>query len=814
MNTISTYGSWKSPITSDLIVSGTVGLGQIAMDGEDIYWVEARPSEAGRNVIVRRTPDGKISDVTPQPFNVRTRVHEYGGASFVVASSVVYFSHFADGRIYYQKLDSQPLALTPVVNCRYADGIVDKQRNRLICVREDHTRESEVVNTIVSINLNNGEDIQILTQGEDFYASPRLSPDGSQISWISWNHPNMPWDGTELWIAKIQPDGYLGDKYLVAGGREESIFQPEWSPDGVLYFVYDKSNWWNFYRTPLNPPLVRGEARIEDSPLVRPEAGIEDSSLVRGEAGIEDSSLVRGEARIEDSPLVRGEARIEDSPLVRGEAGIEDSPLVRPEAGIEDSPLVRPEAGIEDSPLVRGEAGIEDSPLVGGEAGIEDSPLVGGEAGIEDSPLVRGEAGIEDSPLVGGEINTEPPLVRGEINTEPPLVRGAGGIEPLYEMAAEFGLPQWVFGMSTYAVVSEHKIICTYTQQGKWYLATIDLVTKQLSKIDTPYSDISSLKAQGEKVVFLAGSPTESSAIVQLDLGTSQLEVLRLASNLSLDAGYLSVPESIEFPTENGLTAFGFFYPPKNQDFAAPTGEKPPLIVKSHGGPTAATSSSMNLKIQYWTSRGFAVLDVNYGGSTGYGREYRNRLQDSWGIVDVDDCANGAKYLAQRGLVDSAKMAIAGGSAGGYTTLCALTFRDVFKAGASYYGVSDLSALATDTHKFESRYLDGLIGPYPEKKDLYLERSPIHAAANLSCPIIFFQGLEDKVVPPNQAEMMVEILKAKGLPVAYVAYEGEQHGFRRAENIKKTLDGELYFYSQVFKFELAESVAPVLIYNL
>ncbi|MEZ2226000.1 MAG: prolyl oligopeptidase family serine peptidase [Microcoleus sp.] len=694
MNTISTYGSWKSPITSDLIVSGTVGLGQIAMDGEDIYWVEARPSEAGRNVIVRRTPDGKISDVTPQPFNVRTRVHEYGGASFVVASGVVYFSHFADGRIYYQKLDSQPLALTPVVNCRYADGIVDKQRNRLICVREDHTRESEVVNTIVSINLDNGEDIQILAQGEDFYASPRFSPDGSQISWISWNHPNMPWDGTELWIAKIQPDGYLGGKYLVAGGPEESIFQPEWSPDGVLYFVSDKSNWWNFYRTPLNPPLVRGEA------------------------------------------------------------------------------------------------------------------------GIEDSPLVRGEAGIEDSSLVRGEINTEPPLVRGEINTEPPLVRGAWGIEPLYEMAAEFGLPQWVFGMSTYAVVSEHKIICTYTQQGQWYLATIDLVTKQLSKIDTPYSDISSLKAQGEKVVFLAGSPTESSAIVQLDLGTSQIEVLRLASNLSLDAGYLSVPESIEFPTENGLTAFGFFYSPKNQDFAAPAGEKPPLIVKSHGGPTAATSSSMNLKIQYWTSRGFAVLDVNYGGSTGYGREYRKRLQDSWGIVDVDDCANGAKYLAQRGLVDSAKMAIAGGSAGGYTTLCALTFRDVFKAGASYYGVSDLSALATDTHKFESRYLDGLIGPYPERKDLYLERSPIHAAANLSCPIIFFQGLEDKVVPPNQAEMMVEILKAKGLPVAYVAYEGEQHGFRRAENIKKTLDGELYFYSQVFKFELADEVAPVLIYNL
>ena len=648
MNAVSPYGSWKSPITSDLIVSGTVGLGQIAIDGDDIYWVEGRPSEAGRSVIVRRTPDGKISDITPAPFNVRTRVHEYGGGSFVVAGGTIYFSHFADGRIYCQTLDSQPQPLTPAADCSYADAIVDKQKNRLICVREDRTGDGECVNTIVSINLDNGEDIQILTQGDDFYASPRLSPDGSQLCWISWNHPNMPWDGTELWVATINDGGSLGEKNLVAGGVDESIFQPEWSPDGVLYFVSDKSNWWNFYRTPLNSPLLRGEA----------------------------------------------------------------------------------------------------------------------------------------------------------------------GIEPLCEMAAEFGLPQWVFGMSTYAVVSESKIICTYTQQGQWHLGSLDLTAKQLTTIETPYTDISSVKARGETVVFLAGSPTESAAVVQLNLATNQREVLRRSSDLSIDPGYLSVPEPIAFPTENGLTAFGFFYPPQNQDFAAPAGEKPPLVVKSHGGPTAATSSSMNLKIQYWTSRGFAVLDVNYGGSTGYGREYRKRLQDSWGIVDVDDCANGAKYLAQKGLVDGDRMAIAGGSAGGYTTLCALTFRDVFKAGASYYGVSDLEALATDTHKFESRYLDGLIGPYPERKDLYVARSPIHSAERLSCPVIFFQGLEDKVVPPNQAEMMVEILKAKGLPVAYVAYEGEQHGFRRAQNIKRTLDGEFYFYSRVFKFELAESVEEVPIYNL
>ncbi len=597
---------------------------------------------------MRRTPDGKITDVTPAPFNVRTRVHEYGGGSFAVAAGVVYFSHFADQRIYCQTLDSQPEPLTPAANCRYADAIVDTQKNRLICVREDNAGDGEAVNTIVSINLDNGEDIQILTQGNDFYASPSLSPDGSQLAWISWNHPNMPWDGTELWVAEINADGSLCKKKLVAGGVDESIFQPEWSLDGVLYFVSDKSNWWNLYRTPLNPPLLRGEA----------------------------------------------------------------------------------------------------------------------------------------------------------------------GIEPLCEMAAEFGLPQWIFGMSTYAIVSESKIICTYTQQGKWQLASLDLIAKQLTTIETPYTDISSVKARGEIVVFLAGSPTESTAIVQLNLATSQREVLRLSSDLSIEPGYLSVAEPIAFPTENGLTAFGFFYTPQNQDFAAPAGEKPPLVVKSHGGPTAATSSSLSLKIQYWTSRGFAVLDVNYGGSTGYGREYRKRLQDSWGIVDVDDCANGAKYLAQKGLVDGERMAIAGGSAGGYTTLCALTFRDVFKAGASYYGVSDLEALATDTHKFESRYLDGLIGPYPERKDLYVARSPIHSAERLSCPVIFFQGLEDKVVPPNQAQMMVEILKAKGLPVAYVAYEGEQHGFRRAENIKRTLDGEFYFYSRVFKFELAESVEEVPIYNL
>jgi dipeptidyl aminopeptidase/acylaminoacyl peptidase len=639
---VAPYGSWKSPITSDSLVSETVGLGQIALDGEDIYWSEMRPKEGGRNVIVRPPHDGKISDVTPAPFNARTRAHEYGCGAFAVADGTIYFSNFADGRLYRQTPDSQPQPLTPAEkDWRYADCIADKARRRLICVREDHTSTShEPVNTLVSVDLQESEQVRVLVAGEDFYSSPRLSPDGSKLAWLSWNHPNMPWDGTELWVAEINADGSVGDSHLVAGGVSESIFQPQWSPDGVLHFVSDRTGWWNLYRW------------------------------------------------------------------------------------------------------------------------------------------------------------------------------GAGGAEPLCEMQAEFGLPQWVFGMSTYAFASETRIICTYTQQGIWHLASLDTAAKQLEKIETPYTDISCLQASGGRVAFIAGSPKEPTAIVLLDLTAGTIQVLRRSSQVAIDAGYLSEPQAIEFPTENGLTAHAFFYPPQNRDFTAISGEKPPLLVKSHGGPTAATSSSLNLKTQYWTSRGFAVLDVNYGGSTGYGRAYRQRLHGQWGVVDVADCASGASYLAERGLVDGSRLAISGGSAGGYTTLCALTFRDVFKAGASYYGVSDLEALAKDTHKFESRDLDRLIGPYPQRKDLYRDRSPIHFTERLSCPVIFFQGLEDKVVPPSQAEMMVAALQALGLPVAYVAFEGEGHGFRKAENIKRALDGEFYFYSRVFGFEPAEPLEPVAIDNL
>lgn len=592
----SPYGSWKSPLTSELIVQGVVGLTQVVLDGEDAYWIEVRPGEGGRSVIVRRGADGANLDITPVGFNARTRVHEYGGGDFTVADGMIYFSNFADGRLYLQAPDAEPRPLTRAgVDMRHADMVVDRGRKRLICVREDHTVPGrEAVNSLVSLELeaDAAEDVdrggRVLVSGSDFYSSPRLSPDGGRLAWLSWNHPNMPWDGCELCVGEFSHDGSLQKIECVAGGGSESIFQPQWSPDGTLYFVSDRSGWWNLYRSGLNKR-----------------------------------------------------------------------------------------------------------------------------------------------------------------------------VEPLCEMQAEFGLPQWIFGMSTYAFASERTIICAYTARGTMRLARFDTATGNLELIETPYTDITFLRAAPGRAIFRAGSPTEMARIVQLDLATGEAEVLRRASDVQIDSGYLSVPEAIEFPTTNGEMAHAFFYPPRNRDYTAPPGERPPLLVKSHGGPTAAASTTLRSEIQYWTSRGIAVLDVNYGGSTGYGRAYRERLRGRWGIVDVDDCVNGARHLIERGAADDHRCAITGGSAGGYTTLCALTFRDLFKAGASHYGVSDCEALAKETHKFESRYLDGLIGPYPEQVDLYRERSPIHFTHRLSCPVIFFQGSEDKIVLPNQAEMMVAALRKK-----------------------------------------------------
>jgi dipeptidyl aminopeptidase/acylaminoacyl peptidase len=635
------YGSWKSPITSDLIVAETIGVGGTDLIGGDMYWQELRPKEDGRLVVVQRSSTGKTTDLTPEPFNARTRVHEYGGHAYTVSNGTLYFSNFSDQRLYRLDQGGAPRPITPEIDFRYADYVVDKQDRFLYCVREDHTESGEAINTLVKVNTggddNGGE---VIVSGNNFYSSPRLNPDGSKLAWLTWNHPNLPWDGTELWVGEINEDGLVINNQRVAGGADESIFQPEWSPDGILYFISDRSNWWNLYRW------------------------------------------------------------------------------------------------------------------------------------------------------------------------------AAGGIEALCPMEAEFGLPQWVFGMSTYAFESPSRIICTYSQRGLSHLASLDTETLELEEIETQYAYISGVKAAPGQVLLLAGSPTHKMAVVRLDLQEGREEILRRSSESKIDLDYTSIPQEVEIPTAGEQVAYGFYYPPYNKDFKGPEGGKPLLLVMSHGGPTGATIPVYDSEIQYFTSRGIAVIDVNYGGSTGYGREYRQRLNGQWGVVDVDDCVNGALYLAERGDVDKNRLMITGGSAGGYTTLCALTFRNVFKAGASHYGIGDLETFAGDTHKFESRYLDNLVGPYPEKRELYRERSAINFTDQLECPIILFQGSEDKIVPPNQSQKMYEAVKAKGLPVAYLEFEAEQHGFRKAENIKRALDGELYFYAQVFGFELADPIEPVPIDNL
>jgi dipeptidyl aminopeptidase/acylaminoacyl peptidase len=627
---IAPYGSWRSPVSAELVAGGRISLDSLQAEGDDLYWLEGRPSQGGRCVLVRNG-----GDVTPAGFNVRTRVHEYGGGAYRVHGGVPYASNFADQRLYRGEMP-----LTPDNGSRFADARLTPDGQTIVCVRQLND-----LNEIVAMPTDGSAPPRVVASGADFYSNPRISPDGQKLAYLSWNHPNMPWDGTDLWVSDL--DG--ANPRHVAGGPGESIFQPEWSPSGELHFVSDRSGWWNLYT----------------------EHG------------------------------------------------------------------------------------------------------------------------------------------------------------PLAPMEAEFGRPQWVFGMSTYAFLSDGRIAAIYTSDGLDHLAILESQesplpprrerarVRELRTPDLPYTAFApQLVAWRDKLAFIAASPTEPASVIAYDPASGQAEVLRRGFEAQLDPACISQPRPITFPTDGGHTAHAIFYAPTNGDYQGPAGKLPPLIVVSHGGPTSQTQARFDPAVAFWTSRGFAVVDVNYGGSTGYGRAYRERLTGQWGIVDTADCINAARCLAQQGEVDGCRLAIRGGSAGGYTTLCALTFHNAFSAGASYYGVAELESLATDTHKFESRYLDGLIGPYPERKDLYHARSPIHFAASLSCPVILFQGLEDKIVPPEQAEIMVEALEAKGLPYAYVTFEGEQHGFRRAETIQRTLEAELYFYSRVFGFDLADAVEPVLIHNL
>jgi dienelactone hydrolase len=670
---VAPYGTWTSPLSAATVAAAGLRLGAVQLDGTDVYWLEGRPQEGGRYALVKCSADGTITDVTPRDINVRTRVHEYGGGAYLVVDGVVYCSNFGDQRI-YRCVRGICEAITPEGVWFYADVEFDRRRKRVFCVREDHTGNGEAVNTLVAIASEppdggpHGQ--EVIASGYDFYSTPRLSPDGSTLAWLCWRHPNMPWDGTELWVAEVDKSGALSDQRCVAGSQTESVYQPGWSPDGVLYFVSDRTGYWQLYRT-TNGSNVSNVVNVSN-----------------------DSNAPNGSN-------------------------------------------------------------------------------------------------------------------------------------------VEFGRAQWVFGTSTWTCAGPSRLVASYTRAGRWYLATIDLGSGRLTDLAREVEPSEWIAANATHAVAVAGSATRPDRVVRITLATGDVETLReaafaegfgeprrsgtrrRASSLTLDEASISVAEAIEFPTGSGLTAHAFYYPPRNGDFEAPAGEQPPLIVISHGGPTAAAKATFDPQIQYWTTRGFAVVDVNYGGSTGYGRAYRERLNGAWGIVDVADVINAARFLADQGRADGERLAIRGGSAGGFTTLAALTFHPgVFKAGASYYGVSDLEVLDLDTHKFESRYSHTLVGPYPAAKEIYRARSPIHAIDRLSCPLILFQGLEDRIVPPNQSEMMAAAVRARGLPVAYLAFEGEQHGFRKADTIIRSLEAELYFYGKVFGFTPADAIAPVTIDNL
>ena len=642
------FGTWPSPISAESVATQGVRLGSVAVHGDDIYWLERRPNEGGRSVLVRRRADGRHDELTPQGFNVRTRVHEYGGGAYIVAGGRIYFSNFQDQRVYVggSREQDPPHAITPGNDRFYADFAFDSTRNRLIAVREDHSQPGrEAETTLVSIPLTGAESAgDVIASGYDFYSTPRVSPDGSRLAWLAWRHPLMPWDGTELWTAEIVANGSLSGAARIAGGPSESIYQPDWSPDGELYFVSDRDGWWKLYRW--------------------------------------------------------------------------------------------------------------------------------------------------DGSVSHAVITNAPP-------------------------DAEFGRPQWIFETATWAFAGRSRIVVSYTRNGRWHLGVVNTATGVMTSLAPGLEPREWLMATASHAIVVAGSARTSDAVMQVDLDTGEAEPLKIASRVDLDPAYISEPEAIEFPTSRGLTAHAFIYPPRHPEYAGMPGERPPLIVIGHGGPTAATTARFEVGIQYWTTRGFAVADVNYGGSSGYGRPYRERLNGQWGIVDVEDAVNAARYLVSQGKADPDRLIIRGGSAGGYTALAALVFHpNVFKAAASYYGISDLEVLQHDTHKFESRYSDTLVGPWPDARDLYRARSPIHFVDRLSCALILLQGLEDKVVPPNQSEMMADAARKKGLPVAYLAFEGEQHGFRKAATIVRSLEAELFFYGAVFGFAPADRIEPLQIDNL
>jgi dipeptidyl aminopeptidase/acylaminoacyl peptidase len=640
------YGTWPSPISAERVARGGVRLSEPWVEGETVYWLESRPAEEGRSVVCRADPWSGAADVTPAGFNARDSVHEYGGGSYAVRDGVVFFTHFADERIYRQDPGSAPAPITPEPpqprSVRHADLEISPDGRLLACVRERHAGEGLPENELVILPTDGGAAPLVVASGRDFYAAPRFSPDGRRLAWLEWDLPNMPWDGCELLVAEVREGGALGPPRRVAGGPSESIFQPSWSPQGLLHFVSDRTGWWNLYRE-------------------EPD---------------------------------------------------------------------------------------------------------------------------------GTQRNLTP-------------------------IEAELGVPAWEFRYATHAHLADGRIACASRRGGVHHLGLLDPETGELLEVDLPFGcfDPPYVRADGTRVAVLAASPTEPPQIVTFDVATRAVDVLRVSEERDIDPGYLSVPEPVEFPTEGG-TAHMYVYPPTNRDVVGPPGERPPLIVHAHGGPTSEAVPELDLRVQYFTSRGFAYADVNYGGSSGYGRAYRERLDGRWGIVDVIDCVNAARFLVERGDADPERLIVTGGSAGGWTTLCALTFHDVFACGTSSYGVSDLEPFTTITHKFEFKYIDRLVGPWPEAAEVWRERSPVRQAQRIRRPVLVLQGTEDAVVPPSQSEAIVAALRENGVPHAYLTFEGEQHGWRRAETIRRALEAELAFYGEILGFEPADELPGIPIEGL
>jgi dipeptidyl aminopeptidase/acylaminoacyl peptidase len=640
----SPYGSWESPISADLITGGGLRLEQLRVDGGDVYWLEGRPEEAGRYVIVKRSADGSVTDVNSGDLNARNAVHEYGGAAYAVQDGAVYFANWDDQRLYRATAGGGAEAITdaPVIERgdRYADLTVSNDSNWILCVRERHHEDREADNELALVPTNGSGVVKILATGHDFYSSLRQNDAGDRVCWLSWDHPNMPWDGCELWVADFDSSsGSVSNEQLVTGGVDVSIVQPEWGSDGTLVFITDKSGWWNLSKW------------------------------------------------------------------------------------------------------------------------------------------------------------------------------SGGAVEPILAEEKDHGGPAWAFGFRTYAFLEDGAILLKDSKDGKGQFRMVMLNGREVAEKAVPHSSIAELSLVGGDAVYIGASPTSAAEVVRTSLGSGASTTLKSSSDIELDDAYLSIPEAITFPSTDDGEAHAFYYPPTNPDFESDGTETPPLLVISHGGPTSATSSSLSLPVQFWTSRGFAVVDVNYRGSTGHGKAFRDALKGKWGVYDTDDCIAAADYLVSKGLADTNRLAIKGGSAGGYTTINALTFHDRFAVGATYYGIADLSVFIGDTHKFESRYLDSLIGPYPEAKQLYYDRSAINFTDQLSCPMIILQGLEDKIVPPSQAEIMAGALRDKGIPFSLMMFEGEQHGFRQSKNIKASLEGELYFYGRVMGFVPAGDLPGVEIEN-